>query len=189
MNRTISAWRGVFASVIVIISLSVRQAAAVEALLLQDSYVDYENPTTTYGDSGDLRVSKNKFGSIRAFLKFSTATLPPGTVASDIKQARLRLWVNSSTEPCGSCIAGVDVPPAVGSITLIPVTSEWSESSLNEANIANLNFGLPQHEGVMITGIGSFVGIDVTDWVQAWLDETLTNEGGTEGVSLRISAN
>ena len=69
-----------------------------EALLLQDTYVD--NGTTgskpppnnsNYGTGTDLRVFKGSGRIGRTFLKYSLASLPPGTTASDITQARLRL--------------------------------------------------------------------------------------------------
>src|SRR3982750_735027 len=94
-------------------------AGAVEALLLQDTYVD--NGTTggkpppnqsNYGAGMDLRVFKGNGRLGRTFLKFSLATLPPGTLPSDVSHARLRFWVNNN-----STIAG--------SITLTPVTSGW----------------------------------------------------------------
>src|SRR5256714_7978809 len=84
---------------ILIILLSVaiaRQAAAVEALLLQDTYVD--NGTTggkpppnasNYGGGMDLRIFKGNGRIGRIFLKFSLATLPPGTLATDISSAPL----------------------------------------------------------------------------------------------------
>jgi hypothetical protein len=140
------------------------KAGAVDALLLQDTYVDTAKATLNYGSSGDLRVFKSSTGSMRAFLKFSTATLPPGTTAADVKQARLRLWVNSSSS-------------TLGSITLTPVTSAWTESTLTNNTSASVTFGLPKHLNLPISATGNFVSIDLTDWVQAWLAGTLANQG------------
>src|SRR2546423_8639556 len=61
---------------------AVPQADAVDGLLLQDTYVDTAKATINYGSSGDLRVFKSTTGSMRAFLKFSTATLPTGTTSA-----------------------------------------------------------------------------------------------------------
>jgi hypothetical protein len=182
MNKTPPLLRSAFlATVLLLFFLAGDKAVAVEALLLQDTYVDNANPATNYGESGDLRVDVEPYmvegGTLRAFLKFSLATLPPGTVASDIKQARLRLWVNSSSQPC-SCGIVAGSLPIIGSITLTPVTSEWGELSLTDDKAANLTFGTPQYADVLMLGsIGNFVSIDVTDWAQAWLDGTLVNEG------------
>jgi hypothetical protein len=165
MNKTTHLFRRLAAPAVMLAILSaVTKSAAVDGLLLQDAYVDLNRATINYGASGDLRVFKSTTGSMRAFLKFSIGTLPPGTVAADIKQARLRFWVNSSS-------------PLTGAITLTPVTSAWSESTLTNDTSASLTFGLPKHADLPISSTGNFVSIDVTDWVQAWLAGTLANEG------------
>ena len=100
------------------------RACAVEALLLQDTYVD-NGPTgddpppnaSNFGAGTDLHVFKGNGRLGRAFLKFSLETLPPGTAASHVTHARLRLWVNSKST-------------AAGSITLSPVTTRWDEYTL-----------------------------------------------------------
>jgi len=145
-------------------------AGAVEALLLQDTYVD--NGTTggkppngsNYGTGIDLRVFKGNGRLGRTFLKFSLATLPPGTLATDVTDARLRFWVNgNSTIP--------------GSITLSPVTTPWDELTLKDTTAAGLSFGTPRVSNLPVLSVGNFVSIDVTDWVKAWLGGTLVNEG------------
>jgi Collagen triple helix repeat (20 copies) len=144
-------------------------AGAVEALLLQDTYVD--NGTTggkpynsNYGGAMDLRVFKGNGRVARSFLKFTLATLPPGTNANDVVQARLRLWVNDNST-------------AAGTITLSPVTATWDEYLLKDNSSGGLTLGLPKLSDLPVNSLGSFVSIDVTDWVKAWLNGTLTNEG------------
>jgi hypothetical protein len=181
MNKPSPLLRTAFlATILFLFCLAGDKAAAIQALLLQDTYVDSVsfNILTNYGDSGDLRVgpSDGRGPGLRTFLKFSLATLPPGTVGSDIRQARLRLWINSSSQPC-ACNPVLGSPPIVGTITLTPVTSEWFELNLSGGSAANLTFGLPQHNDLPLESIGNFVSIDITDWVQAWLDGTLVNEG------------
>ena len=146
-------------------------ARAAEALLLQDTYVD--NGTTggepppsgsNYGAGIDLRVFKGNGRLGRTFLKFSLETLPPGTAASDVTHARLRLWVN------GNSTAG-------GSITLSPVTTRWDEYTLRDSTTGDLTFGEPKLSGLPVESLNNFISIDVTNWVKAWLDGTLVNEG------------
>lgn len=151
-------------TILLLVLASVHRAAAVDALLLQDAYVDTGRATTNYGTSGDLRVFKSSTASMRAFLKFSIDTLPPGTTAADVKQARLRLWVSSSST-------------ITGAINLTPVTSAWNESTLTNNTSGSLTYGLPKYASLPITSIASFVSIDVTDWVKAWLAGTLPNQG------------
>lgn len=156
--------RRVLAAVILALLPAIPHALAGEALLLQDTYVDTARSTTNYGTAGDLRVYKSSTGTMRAFLKFNIATVPAGTTANDVKQARLRLWVNSSST-------------TLGAITMTPITSAWSESTITNTTSSSLTFGLPKHAELPISYIGQFVSIDVTDWVQAWLAGTLANQG------------
>jgi hypothetical protein len=156
---------------VAILMIGPRQAGAVEALLLQDTYVD--NGTTgddpppnksIYGEGPDLRVFKGNGRIGRAFIKFSLETLPPTTRAADVAQARMRLWINGNTT-------------AVGSITLKPVISEWDEFKLTGSSAESLNCGSPELGDLSIESMNNFISIDVTPWIKAWLDGTLVNEG------------
>src|SRR6478736_1192250 len=118
------------------IFITARSASAVEALLLQDTYVD--NGTTggkpynsNFGSAMDLRVFKGNGRVGRAFLKFSLATLPPGTLATDVSHARLRFWINGNST-------------VAGTITLSPVTTAWDEYTLKDVSTTSLTFGAPK---------------------------------------------
>lgn len=154
-----------------VIALVAQRAIAVEALLLQDTYVD--NGTTggkpppngsNYGSGMDLRVFKGNGRIGRTFVKFSLATLPPGTLATDVSHARLRVWVNDNST-------------VAGTITLSPVTTTWDEYTLKDNTTSGLTFGAPKLLDLGVTSVSSFISIDVTDWVKAWLNGTLANEG------------
>ncbi len=149
------------------IFLAVPSAAGLDALLLQDAYIDNGTPFQTflnYGSSGDLRVFKNGTRSMRSLLKFSLETLPPGATAANVTQARLRLWVNSNTQ-------------TLGSISMMPITSPWDELTIRNINAGGMTFGLPKLIGLSINSRSDFVSIDVTGWVKAWLAGSLINEG------------
>lgn len=148
-----------------------RPASAVEALLLQDTYVD--NGTTggkpppngsNYGAGVDLRVFKGNGRIGRTFLKFSLATLPPGTLASDVSHARLRFWVNSN-----STIAGA--------ISLNPVITAWDEYTLKDTSTTSIAFGAPKLSELPVSSVSNFISIDVTAWIKAWLSGAMVNEG------------
>jgi hypothetical protein len=151
--------------------ITARSTLAVEGLLLQDTYVD--NGTTggkpppngsNYGAGIDLPIFKGNGRFGRAFVKFSLATLPPGTLAADASDARVRFWVNSN-----STIAG--------GITLNPVTMAWDEYTLKHTSTGALSFGSPKLAELPVSSVNNFVSIDVTNWVKAWIDGTLVNEG------------
>jgi hypothetical protein len=58
-----------------------------EALLLQDTYVDSTKNPANNGANANLRVTKSGNQICRSFLKFSLATLAPGATAEK-SQAR-----------------------------------------------------------------------------------------------------
>jgi hypothetical protein len=171
MNQALPRRPVLIASLLCLVCLIPNRAGAVEALLLQDTYID-SNPTrgepppneSNYGSAGDLRVFKGNGQIGRAFLKFSLETLPPDTAATDVIQARLRLWVN-------------DRSTAAGAITLSAVTKPWDEYTLTHRVAETLAFDRARLAELPITSINNFISIDVTDWVKAWLDGTLPNEG------------
>lgn len=169
--NTLSSRAVSFALFLFAVSFAVTRAGAVEALLLQDTYVD--NATTggkpppnasNYGTGIDLRVFKGSGRIGRAFLKFSLATLPPGTLASDVSQARLRFWVNGNST-------------VTGAITLSPVTAAWDEYVLKDNLTGTLSFGAPKLTDLPVTSVNNFISVDVTAWVKAWLGGSLVNEG------------
>jgi hypothetical protein len=169
--NTLSSRAASLAFFLLAVSFAFTRAHAVEALLLQDTYVD--NGTTggkpppngsNYGSGSDLRVFKGNGRIGRVFLKFSLATLPPGTLASDVSQARLRFWVNSNST-------------VTGAITLSPVTTAWDEYVLTNNLTSSLSFGTPKLTDLPVTSVNNFISVDVTAWVKAWLSGSLANEG------------
>jgi hypothetical protein len=136
---------------------------AVEALLLQDAYVDNKN-NSNLGSNGNLRVTKSGNQVCRSFLKFSLATLPAGITATNVTEARLRLWVDSSSN-------------TLGSITMTPVTSAWDEFTVTNTTSGGLILSSPKLSNLPINSKSDFVSIDVTTWVKAWISGTLVNEG------------
>jgi hypothetical protein len=129
--------RRILAVITLALLSAIPKVSAADALLLQDTFVDNLTSgkpapnATNYGTAADLRILKAAAHTERAFLKFTLAALPPGTAATDVAQARLRLWVNS-----GSSL--------FGSITMTPVTSAWDELVLKDNNSGTLAFGLPK---------------------------------------------
>lgn len=157
-------------TILLLVLSSVHRVAGVDALLLQDTYVDNGTTgkpainATNYGSGGDLRVFKGYGRLGRTFLKFSLDSLPPDTAATDITEARLLFWANTNTT----------LP---GAITITPVTSAWDELTLKDNTSGTLTFGAPQLAELPVSSSGNFISIDVTELVKAWLNGTLTNEG------------
>jgi hypothetical protein len=170
MNKTLLR-RAIAPTFVLLATIFIPHLHAVEALLLQDTYVD--NGTTggkpppnasNYGSGMDLRVFKVNGRLGRTFLKFSLTTLPPGTTASDVTHARLRFWVNGNST-------------VAGSISLSPVTTAWDEYTLKDTTAGSLAFGTPKLSELPVMSVSNFISIDVTDWVKDWLNGGLVNEG------------
>lgn len=164
MNKIIRSLRSpsLAAIALIIICTTVRLHAA-EALLLQDAYVDNKN-NGNQGSNGNLRVTKNGNQVCRSFVKFSLANLPVGITATNVAEARLRLWVDNNSN-------------TLGSITMTPVTSAWDELIITNSISGGLILGSPKLSNLPINSNSDFVSIDVTAWVKAWISGTLVNEG------------
>jgi hypothetical protein len=131
MNKMIRPlrWQSLAAIALLIIGTPAR-LHAVEALLLQDAYVDNKN-NGNLGSNGNLRVTKSGNQVCRSFLKFSLATLPAGITATNVTEARLRLWVDSNSN-------------TLGSITMTPVTSAWDELTITNTTSGRLILSSPK---------------------------------------------
>lgn len=171
MNKISRLLRRCLAAICLNLFATATSTLAVDALLLQDTYVDNGTTgskpppnNTNYGSGNDLRVFAGSGRLGRAFLKFSLTTLPPGTAAADVTEARLLLWVNNNTT-------------VLGSITMTPVTSPWNELTLKDNTTGSLTFGSPKRSDLPVGVSANFISINVTDWVKAWLSGTLSNEG------------
>jgi Collagen triple helix repeat (20 copies) len=163
MNKIRSSCRQSVAAITLLIICTTARVHAVEALLLQDAYVDNKN-NGNFGSNANLRVTKSGNQVCRSFLKFSLATLPAGITATNVTQARLRLWVGSNSN-------------TLGSITMSPVISAWDEMTITNSTSGALTLGLPKLSDLPINSNSDFISVDVTAWVKAWISGTLVNEG------------
>lgn len=163
--RTPSYCRAVIVLIILFCVLPMSRIRAVQAVLLQDAYVDSsKGNSANLASSGNLRVSKHGPDTCRTFIQFNLGTLPAGTTANNVVRAWLHVWVNSSTA-------------TLGSITMTPVTSAWKASTITSNNSSGLAFGSPQISSISINSDSAFIAIDVTAWVKAWISGSLTNQG------------
>jgi hypothetical protein len=163
MNKIIHPLRVQLLAAIALLIISTARLHAVEALLLQDAYVDNKN-NNNFGSTGTLRVTRNGNQVCRSFVKFSLATLPAGITATNVTQARLRLWVGSNTN-------------SLGSITMTPVITAWDELTITNSTSGALTLGSPKLSDLPVNSDSDFISIDVTAWVKGWISGTLVNEG------------
>ncbi len=127
-----------------------------------DTFVSSTAPS---GNGGAATLNVNSTNSATAYIQFSLATLPPGTPASSVNSATLRLFVTSVT--------------TAGSFDVFPVNASWTETGLTYTTEPML---LPSATGGNPVGLttsskGQFVLIDITSLVREWVGGTLANNG------------
>lgn len=132
------------------------QVHALEAPLVGDTYISQSNPSSNFGALPNLLVSD----TASTLLCFDLSTLPPGTQAADIAKATLFLWVNRVGAP--------------GQLEIASARSNWKESTVtaNTQPAAGAPFVI-----LPVSQAGQYLTLDVTDWVQSWVDAPSTNHG------------
>src|SRR5713226_1524522 len=140
--------------------------SAAQAVPTDDSYTASNRPRSTNGEAAGLMVGSNphedQSGVRRAYIRFGLSELPNGTTGKQISKASLVLFANGHMTP--------------GKIDVFRVTSGWNEETLDFFNAPSVPLK-PEVAGFQVGEPNSFVMIDVTPLVQAWVDGTLANHG------------
>ena len=153
--------------------LACTSAFAAEIPVAADSTARSAAPNVTHGELPYFLVSANETG----FVGFDISTLPAGITSAQVSQATLKIFVRKTN--------------GNGTIYVTPVYGEWSEDTLTYRNIPTLEKAVAS---VDLTGIRpfSFVVVDVTDTVKAWIDSPASNHGfaltTNTGINVRRAA-
>ena len=131
--------------------------AGVEAVLTDDAYTSSSKPRAKFGKKKGLLVSK----SMRSFLKFNLATLPPGMIAADVEKATLKLFASKRRK--------------AGSFDVFAVTGPWSERRITHKTAPGLADPAETGAPVSVGGANQFVTVDVTTLVRDWVDFIATS--------------
>ena len=143
--------------------LAASAAYATDATVAGDAYVNSAHPSVNYGSLSNLHVNSNG----TALLQFDLSSLPSGTIASQIGKATLKVFVNRIN--------------TVGSVTVQPITSAWSESAVTYATIPSLGTAVAAFTP---TAAEQFVVVDITALVQSWI----TNPSSNFGIALSAAS-
>src|SRR5450755_4270853 len=92
------------------------RAFGADATLTGDAYVSSVRSSGNFGTQTNLYVGNGN----TSFLQFDLSTLPAGTTVGQIAGATLRLYVNRVN--------------TAGPVSVLPVTSAWSEGVITSAN-------------------------------------------------------
>jgi Kelch motif/Galactose oxidase, central domain len=119
-------------------------------------------------------VGTSLVGQTKGFIKFQLqSSLPPGTpalTAADIAKATLKLFISPSCSP-------------MGSVAIYPVTSTWTETTLNPSAPPALA-GTPFATGIAVGKPDSFVVVDVTGLVKQWVEGSANGGIDNDGIAL-----
>jgi hypothetical protein len=116
-------------------------------------------------------VGSAQVGTTKAYIKFQLqSSLPPNIVAANVEKATLKLFLSTATNPSGA-------------IDIYPVTSSWTESTLNPSSpptIASTAYAT----GIAVGKANSFLATDVTSLVQEWLNGPSNGGIANDGIAL-----
>jgi hypothetical protein len=110
-------------------------------------------------------------GMTKTFLRFQLqSSLPPTTAASNVAKATLKLFISPSCNPTGT-------------MDLYAVTGDWNESTLNPSSPPPIS-STPFATGITVGKSTSFLVIDLTQLVQAWLKGAPNGGLDNHGIAL-----
>jgi hypothetical protein len=131
-------------------------ASATQATLTGDTFVSASQPAANFGALSNLYVGNGDTG----LLQFDLSNLPAGTTASQVAKATLYLYINRVYTQ--------------GGVSLQPVSSAWTEQGTTYSSAPS--YGTVASSFSATTG-STFVAVDVTSLVQAWITTPSTNYG------------
>ena len=144
---------------------SVLPVRGAQAVLRDDTYVDFSNPTQSFGALPRMLVDSGPQNPAVSFVRFDLSNLPADTVSSQVARSTLRLWVVSVNTPA--------------TVTVEAVGGEWQEGKVTAITRPFIAQGaaVPPPVSVPVANASQWVLIDVTTVVKAWIDRTLPNDG------------
>jgi collagen triple helix repeat protein len=162
-------WLSVLAVALLLLPSS---TSAQSATVTDDAFVSTNSTTQSFNLSGQgilllvagssATVGSTHVGTTKTFIRFQLqSSLPPTTAAGNVAKATLKLFVSTGISP-------------VGTVDLYAVTGDWNEGTLNPSSPPAIS-STPFLTGIPVGKANSFLVVDVTQLVQAWL------KGGASG--------
>ena len=125
-----------------------------------DAYTNTAGPTTNYGANALLNVES---ASQTTYIKFDLSSIPSGYTGANIAKASLKLYVNAVT--------------TAGSFNVDYVTGTWAEKTITANLSPALGTTIASNVSLTKPSAGTYIIINVTSAVQAWLNGTQANDG------------
>ena len=149
--------------VLLFVSLAALISAHAQITPAQDAYADSSKPTINFGAAATLGVTNTAASIQTTYIQFDLSSIPAGYTGANIAKASLKLYVNSVT--------------AAGSFNVDYINGAWSEKTLNHNNAPALGGTIQASVPVMTGSKNSYLVVDVTAALQAWLNGAQTNDG------------
>jgi hypothetical protein len=125
-----------------------------------DAYVNAATPTTNFGLAGTLNLSS---GSQTSYIRFDLTAVPSGYAGAQVAKATLKLFVNSVA--------------TAGNFNIDVVAGSWTEKTITYSLQPALGSTIASAVPLTAANRQTYVEIDITSTVQAWLSGTETNDG------------
>lgn len=123
-----------------------------------DAWLKEKSPNEAYGSVNELPVREVVGDRYRAIYQPDLSQIPPNAL---ITSATLNVWVTQQNR---------------GTVNAYPVTSAWSESTATWATVAQA-YNSSMSVGFKPSKSSRYYGVDVTGWVQNWVDGSMPNYG------------
>ena len=130
--------------------------AAAQAPPSQDTFVSASKATTNYGSNPSLVVQAGNNGN--TLLQFNLASLPTGVNASQLNNAKLRLFVSGFS--------------TAGTFDVYLINGKWNENTVTYATSPQLGALVVSGFNVPASAKNTFVEVDVTSALQQWISGT-----------------
>jgi hypothetical protein len=125
-----------------------------------DSYVNAASPSTNYGAAATIGLVS---ASQTSFIRFDLTPVPSTYTGAQVAKATLKLYVNSVN--------------TAGSFNVDLVGGSWTEKTLTYNLQPAITSAVASSVPLTAANKGSYIEIDVTSTVQAWLNATEPNDG------------
>jgi hypothetical protein len=118
-------------------------------------------PGSTSNFSTSPTINVGGAGAYQGLIQFDTTSLPSPITGANVEKASLTLFVTK----IGS----------TGAIDINAANGPWTESTVNGSNAPSI--GMTVAAPVAVTTAGTYITVDATALVKAWLNGTITNSG------------
>jgi hypothetical protein len=160
-----------------------RCACAQSATVTDDAFLSINSATQSVNLNGqgifllvagsNATVGSASVGLTKSYIKFQlSSSLPPGTTAANVTKATLKLFISPSYNPTGA-------------IDIYPITSAWTESTLNPSSPPTYDSTPINSSPVPVAKADTFMVIDLTELVQDWLEaSSISGSFQNNGIAL-----